>query len=475
MVEYGADREWTAALRALIRRYGEMQAALPAAAPRRGQQFNTLVADLLRLWGIDAEASVVGVDRRDEIDVAFTLDGTPYVLEAKWLTRPVSGDAASKLANRVRQRLSGTRGVVLSMSGYTRDAASAAERGQQPEVLLLDRSHFEAMLSGLIHPEALLTALVQRASHRGGVYMPLADVLLPECPPDPPGVTSVASHPPPWEVVIETAGGITAAAVLLGNQGWPEPTGLGTGNDGRLLVTTADGVVDVDPARCTSGWALPLPGCRATPVTDPDGDVTVLCNYALVRSRGRKLEILGGGFTGNSNLLPCPDGKLWVFDNTGSTYAGLCSLTRIDQRLGDQESHTIEGDIEARNAGWLQQHRFFLPGDSYSAVVDLDTGTRIGRDSWRDSPQSGPRPLLARGPSAVVTVAREQGGVRGTMYQTNINSGTSGRLAVLAVNAVHGLAAVGAETYLLADVSGNDIGPHPIFLQISGLGPIPRR
>ena len=30
----------------------------------------------------------------DQIDVAFTLAGTTYLLEAKWLARPVSGDAA---------------------------------------------------------------------------------------------------------------------------------------------------------------------------------------------------------------------------------------------------------------------------------------------------------------------------------------------------------------------------------------------
>jgi hypothetical protein len=153
---------------------------------------------------------------------------------------------------------------VLSLSGYTRHAAPDAERGQQPEVLLLDRSHVEAMLSGLAPPEHLLTALVRRASHRGDVSVPLADVLLPEHPPNPPAVTPANRRLPPWEVLLDTAGGVTAEAVLLGEPGWPAPTGLGTGRDGRLLVTTPDGVVDIDPTRGTSGWALPIPGCRAT-------------------------------------------------------------------------------------------------------------------------------------------------------------------------------------------------------------------
>ena len=40
---------------------------------------------------------------------------------------------------------------------------------------------------------------------------------------------------------------------------------------------------------------------------------------------------------------------------------------------------------------------------------------------------TGPRPLLVRDPGTVITVAREQG-VRATVYETNVNSGTSRRL-----------------------------------------------
>jgi hypothetical protein len=43
------------------------------------------------------------------------------------------------------------------------------------------------------------------------------------------------------------------------------------------------------------------------------------------------------------------------------------------------------------------------------------------------------------------------------------------------VNHVHGPAAIGGEAYLRADVSGNDSQPHPILVQISGLGPVPSR
>ena len=61
----------------------------------------------------------------------------------------------AKLRGRITQRLAGTRGVLLSMSGYSDEALEGIVRGQQPDMLLLDRTHLEAMLSGLRSPADL--------------------------------------------------------------------------------------------------------------------------------------------------------------------------------------------------------------------------------------------------------------------------------------------------------------------------------
>ena len=55
------------------------------------------------------------------------------------------------------------------MSGYTAGAIGDMLRGQQPDILLLDRSHLEAMLSGLFSPADLFTGLLDRASYGGEV------------------------------------------------------------------------------------------------------------------------------------------------------------------------------------------------------------------------------------------------------------------------------------------------------------------
>jgi hypothetical protein len=61
----------------------------------------------------------------------------------------------AKLRGRITQRLAGTRSVLLSMSGYSDEALEGIVRGQQLDMLLLDRTHLEAMLSGLRSPADL--------------------------------------------------------------------------------------------------------------------------------------------------------------------------------------------------------------------------------------------------------------------------------------------------------------------------------
>jgi hypothetical protein len=65
------------------------------------------------------------------------------------------------------------------MSDYTDEALAGLLRGQQPDMLLLDRTHLEVMLSGLLSPHDLFTELMDRASYRGDVYVQLTDLVVP--------------------------------------------------------------------------------------------------------------------------------------------------------------------------------------------------------------------------------------------------------------------------------------------------------
>jgi Holliday junction resolvase-like predicted endonuclease len=108
---YDAER-----LRSVADEYDRLRRAAGVSPQARGQRFNEVVAEVLRCWGVPAKTSV---RTTGELDVAFALDGVRYVMEVKWEAKPTDTGKIAKLQKRVRQRLLGTYGIFLSMSGYS--------------------------------------------------------------------------------------------------------------------------------------------------------------------------------------------------------------------------------------------------------------------------------------------------------------------------------------------------------------------
>jgi hypothetical protein len=99
-------------------------------------------------------------------------------MEVKWEAKPTDTGKIAKLQKRVRQRLLGTYGIFLSMSGYSRPALADLTDGERLEVLLLDIGHFEAMVSGKISPSRLLSLVYDSAAFHGLAYTPISDLQL---------------------------------------------------------------------------------------------------------------------------------------------------------------------------------------------------------------------------------------------------------------------------------------------------------
>ena len=302
MHRYNFDLPTTLRLRELIDEYGRMRRLEGMTPQQRGQRLNEFIAELLRCWGLDrVDANVRSVG---EIDVTFAVNGTRFILEAKWEQGPVDYGPMAKLRGRITQRLAGTRGVLLSMSGYSDEALEGIVRGQQPDMLLLDRTHLEAMLSGLRSPADLFTELMDRASYRGEVQVPLTDLVVTKDQPVLP-VLRLGGPDDSAPVITETAPGVHGDVVLHGTQ--PQETiadGIAVDPDGRLLLTMPQGVVRADPGTGACDWAVPVPGCRGSALPCPDGSILVTCGEAILRWDGRECHIVAGGFTGGTSLSP---------------------------------------------------------------------------------------------------------------------------------------------------------------------------
>ncbi|NUR31328.1 MAG: hypothetical protein HOV83_36715 [Catenulispora sp.] len=465
--------------RELISRFGDMDAMRAMTQHRRGVLFDYFLAELLTCHGIAARADVRGTGGRSQIDVAFAVGGRRFIAEAKWTATPTNVEPIAKLNDRLSSRGEGTWGVIVSMSGYTAPVLDQAAHSKWPRILLLDRAHVEAILSGLIDATALLDRLLDHAAFEGGSYRAM-NLCLPQGTSTPPRFVPSDRAEPPWPVVADA--GRSARADLTGVGAWPEQSGMAGAPDGNAAVTTSVGVVAVSVATGDAGWLVPIVGCRSAPVVAPDGTVTVICGQAVIRWDDGDVNVVGGGFTGNSHLISGAGATVWVFDQTGERYASQLTLTRLGDRLGQEMRYAIRFNADVWCAAWLGGERFFLSASGHSAVVDLATAAPAGAEKavdfvavveeadWIKMPHPAPRFAVPLNGRDVVTCSDSGSGIRSTVCLIDTESRRYRLLADLAVNRTFGIHRDrDGMLRVLADVRGNDAAALPVVITLDAV------
>ncbi|ROO60421.1 restriction endonuclease [Micromonospora sp. Llam0] len=368
----------------LVSRYADLRKQVGGMTESvRGMRFNSLLADALVRDGIDAEADQRGP--HGEVDVAFCYGGTWWLLEAKWYADPITDEPLRHLSDVLTERLPGTMGILASWSGFAASALRRAERSR--DVVLLDRTHVEALISGTVSGPELIDAVNRSLSVFGHPSLPLAALLRPRRP-DPAPLWSGAPD------------GFTPAAVAAPGAVDPTVTAYGatiagiTADHGRLLITVDDGIMNLAVGRrAQPRRRLELTDCVGSPLATTDGDLFVVRNGGVLRHRQDALEVAAGGFTRPPIIVPGPHGTPWLLDRDTVGWPGTehASLVQIGDHLGDQQRWPAglpAGVYQA--ACWLHERTFFVLGDGHSAITDVDTGEH----RWIETPVGRPHGLI---------------------------------------------------------------------------------
>jgi hypothetical protein len=141
---------------------------------QRGFLLEKVLRGLFELFDLDPKASfrILG----EQIDGAFSFEGTDYLLEAKWQQEPVAAAELDGLAGKLSRKLENTLGLFLSINGYSEDAVKTHSSGRRL-VILMDGSDLMAVLEGRIDLVQLLLRKRRHASETGSIYLRIHDVL----------------------------------------------------------------------------------------------------------------------------------------------------------------------------------------------------------------------------------------------------------------------------------------------------------
>jgi hypothetical protein len=129
---------------------------------------------MYELFDLDPKASFRNTG--EQIDGAFSLEGTDFLFEAKWRQDPSSASDLDSFAAKIQRKLENTLGVFLSINGFTPDGVQAHASGHIV-LLLMDGADLMAVLEERIDFVSLLLRKKRHASRTGEIYLRIHDVL----------------------------------------------------------------------------------------------------------------------------------------------------------------------------------------------------------------------------------------------------------------------------------------------------------
>lgn len=140
----------------------------------RGYSLEKLLNQLFALFDIDAKASfrIVG----EQIDGAFTFEGTEYLFEAKWQQDRASVADLDSFAGKIGRKLENTLGLFLAVNGFQNSVLTTYSQNRS-QLFLMDGSDLSAVLEDRVGLPELLIRKRQHASRTGEVFISAYQIL----------------------------------------------------------------------------------------------------------------------------------------------------------------------------------------------------------------------------------------------------------------------------------------------------------
>lgn len=142
--------------------------ASAAAKQGRGYKFEQFLTQMLKAEKLEPRLRLR--PSGEEIDGSFHFGDRTYLLEAKWHSAPISASSIYAFKGKVDGKLSGTVGIFVSMSGYSKNAVDALTAGKGLNVLLFDGSDIEACIDHRFR--RILGVKLRAAAEQGVVFFP---------------------------------------------------------------------------------------------------------------------------------------------------------------------------------------------------------------------------------------------------------------------------------------------------------------
>ncbi len=141
---------------------------------QRGFDLEKILYDLFDLFDLDPKASFRL--QGEQIDGAFSLEGTDYLFEAKWHQELTGISDLDAFASKVKRKLDNTLGLFLSINGFSADAVKVHSTGR-PVIILMTGADLMAVFEERIDFTSLLLRKRRHAAQTGNILLQVHEMI----------------------------------------------------------------------------------------------------------------------------------------------------------------------------------------------------------------------------------------------------------------------------------------------------------
>lgn len=137
-----------------------------------GLALERLLTALFDVFGLEPQDGfrVVG----EQIDGSFVMDHEVYLLEAKFTKSKIPEKDLLVFRGKIEGKSAFTRGLFLSINGFSKEAIQAITKGKQPNFVMMDGEDLRPVLAGRYPLDEVLRRKMRWLAQRGDPFIPVA-------------------------------------------------------------------------------------------------------------------------------------------------------------------------------------------------------------------------------------------------------------------------------------------------------------
>lgn len=138
----------------------------------RGFQLEPFMNDLFEFEGLNPRSSFRLISAGEQIDGSIIWRGSSNFVEVKWVKEPVSGKEFGAFSFKIEGKSADTRGLFLSINGYSAGAIEGLNRKGALKFVCLDGAHIVRALTPGQTLASVLQEVWRHADETGEAYLP---------------------------------------------------------------------------------------------------------------------------------------------------------------------------------------------------------------------------------------------------------------------------------------------------------------